>query len=236
MLTRGLNWKIMSAVVMLMIAAFLSVWLSQSYVAAQDAVCDTTIEDSDCPPVGGIAASQLGQPVPDNVIVSDSGLGWVWASPCALSGCTSGIDVGHDGFNYASDAQWALFPFAAFAANGNGTPCASPWFDHSHNHCDVVNLVVTPGFEQTYGSAPEGGTPAVLNGAPGVMLSFAETFLVRGELAAPVGGATSYLTDGSGTSAGTIAILVGVAAVAFTVLVASGWYARRRLQPGEPSE
>jgi len=53
---------------------------------------------------------------------------------------------------------------------------------------------------------------------------------------ASVGGATSFLVTESGTSAGMIAILAGVAAIAFTLLVATGWYARRRLQPGERSE
>jgi hypothetical protein len=118
-------------------------------------------------------ASSLGQPVPDALIVSLNGLEWVWASPCALNGCTAGIDVGHDGFNFATDAQWAIRPTES-AFHGK---CASPYFDHTHDHCDQVNLDPGPYPNSwKYGSAPTGGLPTA-DGLP--MLGYSETLLVR---------------------------------------------------------
>ena len=43
-----------------------------------------------------------------------------------------------------------------------------------------------------------------------------------------IGGSTSFLTGGSGTSVGGIATLAGSVAAALAILAASGWYARRR--------
>ena len=43
-----------------------------------------------------------------------------------------------------------------------------------------------------------------------------------------VGGTTSFLTDGSGTSFGGLTALAGSAAVAFVIMVVGGLYARRR--------
>ncbi len=119
-------------------------------------------------------ASNLGDPVPASVIVPGTGgLEWVWASPCALNGCTTGILVGKDGFNFATAAQWALRPPPSAFQDGGANICASPWFDASHNHCDLVNLD-----NGALGSAPNGGLPAGTTGlAP--MVGHWETLLVR---------------------------------------------------------
>ncbi len=108
---------------------------------------DVTTVDGSVPPIS-IEASQLGQPVPDSVIVESNGLEWVWASPCTLNGCTTGIDVGHDGFEFATDAQWELRPpVEAFL---DPLKCASPWFDHRWNNCDVGDAL-----DGYYGSSPD---------------------------------------------------------------------------------
>ncbi len=117
--------------------------------------------------------SQLGQPVPASVIVTYNGLEWVWASPCALNGCTSGILIGKDGFNFATQAQWTLRP--PVSAFRNPDICASPWFDLTFNHCDWSDAV--NGF---YGSAPVGGLPAGISGNTPVSNCCWETWLVRG--------------------------------------------------------
>ncbi len=111
-------------------------------------------------------ASQLGLPVPESVIVSQDGLEWVYASPCADGGYSS-ILVGHEGFGYATEAQWAKRPpVSAFSSK-----CAAPWFDKVHNHCDFGNLEVN-----LYGSAPTGGLPTATGEA---MNGFSDTLLVR---------------------------------------------------------
>lgn len=85
-------------------------------------------------PAAKSLGSQLGNPVPASVIVSANGLEWVWASPCAPNGCSGGFDVGHDGFEYATDDQWAARP--PVSAFRNPDKCASPWFEHRFDHCD----------------------------------------------------------------------------------------------------
>lgn len=133
-------------------------------------------------PHGPQRASALGQPVPASVIVVYNGLQWVWASPCALNGgCTSGIDVGHDGFVFATVEQWALRP--PISAFRDPDKCAAPWFDHDWNHCDWADAALDTEFHNalglsTYGSAPAGvGGPAGGFGDP--MVALAETWLVR---------------------------------------------------------
>ncbi|QXC28460.1 PKD domain-containing protein [Aeromonas sp. FDAARGOS 1409] len=163
------------------------------------------------PPPISVAQSQLGQSVPASVIVLHNGLEWVWASPCAQGGCTAGIDVGHDGFVFATAAQWALRPpVAAFTGK-----CASPWFDHTWDHCDVGDALLNDGTGEgnfygfgTVGSAPSGGLPAGFDGTL-PMNSVGETWLVRipndppvadanGPYVVPVLGTTPF--DGSGSS------------------------------------
>jgi hypothetical protein len=133
-----------------------------------DLVASTTFTD----------ASQLNTPVPDSVIVTYNGLEWVWASPCAQNGCTSGILVGKDGFNYATAAQWAQRPpVSAFG----GTKCASPYFDKTFDHCDWSDPTFSGGVFDglaTFGSAPYDGLPAGPDGNE-PMGPWAETWLVR---------------------------------------------------------
>ena len=45
---------------------------------------------------------------------------------------------------------------------------------------------------------------------------------------ARVGGTTSFLTDGSGSSFGSVALLAGGIAAVVIIATAGGWYARRR--------
>jgi hypothetical protein len=155
-----------------------------------------------------VQLSQIGQPVPSSVIVEANGLEWVWASPGALNGgYTNGIDVGHDGFVFATQAQWALRP--PIAAFRNPDKCASPWFDYTYNNCDWGDaaLEVYEGYG-TYGSAPTEEYPAGPDGNY-PMHPLGETWLVRianepptadagGPYLTPVNG--SVMFDGSGSS------------------------------------
>lgn len=123
---------------------------------------------------GAVYARNVSDPtIPASVIVTYKGLEWVWASPCALNGCTRGILVGKDGFNFATPAQWALRPPVSMF---DGTKCASPWFDVTYDHCDFGDAAA--GY---YGSVPAGGTGQIgpMGGAP-TMHPAAETWLVRG--------------------------------------------------------
>lgn len=121
----------------------------------------------DTPPDGPSLASNLGEPVPSSVIVTWNGLEWVWASPCGNPGCSVDIDVGHDGFEYATPEQWdARPPRDEFKGK-----CASPWFDLRWDHCDIYDLN-----KDRYGSSPSGG---LLTGDGLPMGPNYETFLVR---------------------------------------------------------
>lgn len=115
------------------------------------------------------AATLLGQTPAASVIVDAGGLEWVWASPCAPGGC-SNIQL-HDGFGYATDAQWnasftSLSALAAAFTNGDGSnKCASTYFDVTYDHCDMINIVQGQVWHSPLSSQPD--------------VSFAETFLVR---------------------------------------------------------
>ncbi|MCU1603534.1 MAG: hypothetical protein JWO22_4243 [Frankiales bacterium] len=123
------------------------------------------------------AVSPIAQSVPASMIVSANGLEWVWASPCAEGGCSSGLLVGKDGFGYATAAQWALKP--PVSAFRNPDKCASAWFDSQRSNCDWDD----PGFLSNgvagYGSAAQGGRPAGLDGTA-TMHPSGDTWLVRG--------------------------------------------------------
>ncbi len=128
-------------------------------------------------------------PVPPEVIVTHDGLEWVWASPCALNGCTSGILVGKDGFGFASQAEWARRPPASAFYTGDpsapdeGAKCAAPWFDLSYNYCDWEDPTYG-----AYGSAPRRGLPAGHDGNY-PMPSYGDTWLVRTPSAPPTANA-----------------------------------------------
>jgi hypothetical protein len=92
------------------------------------------------------AASDLGNPPPLSAIVSHAGLEWVWASPCegipdAVCGGGNGGVVLHDGFHFASAAEWATWAdLATFQAAWANVTCASPQFSVSFDHCDAGDL------------------------------------------------------------------------------------------------
>ena len=116
-------------------------------------------------PAGMQLASLLGSPTPASVIVSYNGLEWVYASPCAQNGCTSGILVGKDGFRYATPAEWNMRPpLSSFSGK-----CAAPYFDRTWDHCD---------FGDGTGSAPYNGLPAGPSGTT-AMVYYWDTWLVR---------------------------------------------------------
>jgi hypothetical protein len=92
------------------------------------------------------AASDLGNPPPVSAIVSHAGLEWVWANPCAgtPNGCGGGNGgvVLHDGFHFASAAEWGTWAdLATFQAAWAGVTCASPQFSVSFDHCDVGDMM-----------------------------------------------------------------------------------------------
>ncbi len=80
-------------------------------------------------------------PVTSDLIVTSSGLEWVWASPCS-GGCST-IDFsfqGPLGWRFATSSEFLLHPvFAAFvdANQPLGIKCASKYFDTIWTHCDA---------------------------------------------------------------------------------------------------
>jgi hypothetical protein len=112
-------------------------------------------------------AARLEESLPAEVIVRKGVLEWVWASPCALNGCTNGILLGRDGFGFATPQQFAKRPvLSEFRGK-----CAARWFDKNWDHCHEASLD-----GGRYGSAPNGGRPAALAGKMGPGF---ETILVR---------------------------------------------------------
>ena len=116
-------------------------------------------------------ALHLNDPVPASLIVTYQGLDWVWASPCALNGCTTGILIGKEGFNFATPGQWALRPNVSMFRNPD--KCASPWFDQQYDHCDFGDPEIG-----AYGSVEAGGTGQIGSFSP-TMDPYSETWLVR---------------------------------------------------------
>ena len=185
-----LDRKLIMLALIGVITAFFAVWLVLSNVAAQAEDCDTTVAgDGECL-VGG-KSDKIGQPVPAALIVSGpGGLEWVWAGPCATQGVPPGrdgffcsgskgaIDVGHDGFKFATNAQWALFPAAGFA---NG-PCASPYFSFNVDNCDQGDFDLGVYGSEPSDHAPNALCPTLVVGSclgPNNQHPLGETFLVR---------------------------------------------------------
>jgi hypothetical protein len=118
-------------------------------------------------------ASDLGNPPPASAIVTNAGLEWVWASPCGgtpdpnCGGGNPGVLL-HDGFGFASAAQWGTWgTLAAFQGAWGGVTCASPQFSIKFDNCDTGDMLA--GF--IWGSPL---TDPVQADNP-----FSETFLVR---------------------------------------------------------
>ena len=135
------------------------------------------------------AASLLGQTPDASVIVDVGGLEWVYASPCAPGGC-SNVQL-HDGFTFATDAQWnASFGsiaslVAAFTNADSSTKCASTYFDVTYDHCDIGDAA--NGYIWHSPLAPD-----AFHGDHGQ----AETFLVRGAAVVPEPGSVLLMLSG----------------------------------------
>jgi hypothetical protein len=127
------------------------------------------------------AASHLGDPVPDSLVVTEGDLQWVYASPCSGDGlgCDRALDL-HDGFSFATADQWnASFSsisdlVAAFTDSNGGTLCASAYFSPNWDHCDMGDVQSGYIWESPLASD-----------AARAQDGYSETFLVR-SLAAPV--------------------------------------------------
>ena len=114
----------------------------------------------------------VGVDVPSNLIVQHAGLEWAYASPCTHGGCST-VTL-HNGWRFATDAEWANHPGPAPFQN----KCASSYFDSRWHHCD-------------YGDFNNGHVtshPSQLE--PGRSTCCSETLLVR---------ANATDTDGDGT-------------------------------------
>ena len=76
---------------------------------------------------------------------------------------------------------------------------------------------------------PSGGTSADLaNRTAFIDLGVGETVTYTFENTLSVDGVTSFPTDGSDSSAGSIALLAGAVAAVVAIPTAGGWYTRRR--------
>lgn len=91
--------------------------------------------------------SDIGNPPPASAIVTNAGLEWVWANPCGgtpdseCGGGQLGVSL-HDGFGFASAAQWGTWgSLAAFQGSWGGVTCAAPQFSLSFDHCDTGDML-----------------------------------------------------------------------------------------------
>ncbi len=90
-------------------------------------------------------------PVPDELIVTENGLKWVWASPCnfddpnPLGICRQPDIDAQTGWRYATDAELAARPAcSAFQRPDLSTRCAAEYFHEQGNlqHCDYDDCAV----------------------------------------------------------------------------------------------
>ncbi|MFZ5928527.1 MAG: PEP-CTERM sorting domain-containing protein [Acidobacteriota bacterium] len=138
------------------------------------------------------AASMIGIDPPSSVVVFAGGLEWVYAAPCAPSGC--GTITLHHGFRLPTTPEWTssfsdLSDMYTQFSTPNGK-CASPYFSDQYDHCDFGDLQL--GY--VYGSpfAPDDGHR---------FHPLSETFLVRGEGGGEIPEPASYLLTAIGLSA-----------------------------------
>ena len=93
----------------------------------------------------GISTSALALPVnetvPDNLYITQSGLDWAWASPCAPTQPTCGtIDLSFQsqfGWRLPTTEELSVHPTAFdFEFTGGGFACAARYFSTTWTHCD----------------------------------------------------------------------------------------------------
>ena len=119
------------------------------------------------------ALTSLGQEPPSNLIVQAGGLEWVYASPCAGKQPSCGVVQLHNGFGFATDAQWnvsfsTINDLLAAFNPASGTLCAASYFSTVYDHCDIDDVRL--GYIWHSPLAPN---------ANGRDSDVAETFLVR---------------------------------------------------------
>lgn len=131
------------------------------------------------------ALSNLGDPIPADVIVQAGVFEWVWAAPCAPHDPSCGVPVFRDGFHEAGPSEW-LASFAtlsaiqsAFTLPNATARCAAPWFSTVHDHCDFGDMNVGNIF-----GLPDSYGPGITDNQN------SESFLVRNAIPEP---ATSAL-------------------------------------------
>ncbi|MDB5918521.1 MAG: hypothetical protein JWR40_2755 [Massilia sp.] len=133
------------------------------------------------------AVSMLGQAPAASLIVQAGGFEWVYAAPCAGAGAGSCGPVQlHDGFIFATDAQWnasfASVNALASAFNPNGQVlCASAYFSTAHDHCDFNDISAGYIWHSPLGNVI------------GRDAGWAETFLVRAPANVPEPGSIALL-------------------------------------------
>jgi hypothetical protein len=119
------------------------------------------------------AGSLLGQTPDPSVIVSAGGNEWVWASPCAGLDPSCGVAQPHDGFTFATDAEWQTSfadlnaVISAFTLPTGGAICAAKYFSTYGDNCDYGDLLIGAIWHSPFADVLYINNPA------------AETFLVR---------------------------------------------------------
>lgn len=85
-----------------------------------------------------------------------------------------------------------------------------------------------PGYSTTVSCAdPSGGSTSEETNVATIDLQGGETVTCTFTNTTSIGGVTSFLTDGSGSYAGSIALLAGGVASGLAIAVAAGWYTLR---------
>lgn len=111
---------------------------SSLVVTTEDATIDTM---EGTPPKQRTLVFASWGPVPASVIIQHNGLDWVWASPGLAGGWDQAINIGQDGFFYATPEQWALRPTADAFGTSSNFKCAAPYFSYSANFCNYGDAV-----------------------------------------------------------------------------------------------
>ena len=131
------------------------------------------------------AGVDFNTPPPASVIVSQGGLEWIWAAPCAPvdpSCGKPGNPAGSfpiQGFVLPTLQQWSnswvnrSALVSAFTGVTGGAVCGSPWLSSQYNHCDLNDLQKGHIFGATVNGICD---PNYFNGC---VASTTETFLVR---------------------------------------------------------